>query len=196
MDDSTLIRGIEMGDPKAFETLFSKYYTVLVVFALKIVKDEDLARELVQDVFVNFFEKRNSLHIHTSLKSHLYQSVKNKCLNHIKREQLIKGHHQNILMDNQNTDAYIENKMEETELESKMHQIIETLPDKCREIFELSRFEGKTNQEIADQFSLSKRTVETQISKALKILRENISDLLTIGLTLSIGIQQVFNSFT
>lgn len=179
-DDNWLIKGIEEGKEEAFETLFMKYYTPLVVFAQKILVDEDLAKETVQDVFVMFYEKREKLNIHSSLKSHLYQSVKNRCLNQIKRNQIRRDHHANIFDDKKNEEAFVEDKLQETELEAKIYAIVHSLPDQCRRIFEMSRFDGITNQEIADKLSLSKRTVETQISKALKVMRANLKEYIAV----------------
>ncbi|MCG8580109.1 MAG: RNA polymerase sigma-70 factor [Bacteroidales bacterium] len=180
VNDIELIRGIERGDEAAYQELFLKYYTQLVVFARKVVIDDDLARELVQDVIVNFYEKRGDIKIHSSLKAHLYQSVRNRCLNQIKHSQIRRDHHANIYLTEKNSEAYIDDKLEETELEQKIFSIIQTLPAQCKKIFEMSRFEGVTNQEIADKLELSKRTVETQISKALKVLRTNLAGYLDV----------------
>ncbi|MCU4156181.1 RNA polymerase sigma-70 factor [Carboxylicivirga sp. A043] len=180
VNDIELIKGIERGDEAAFQELFLKYYAQLVVFARKVVVDDDLARELVQDVIVNFYEKRGEIKIHSSLKAHLYQSVRNRCLNQIKHSQIRRDHHANIYLSQKNTEAYVDDKLEETELEQKIFSIIQTLPAQCKKIFEMSRFEGVTNQEIADKLELSKRTVETQISKALKVLRTNLAGYLDV----------------
>lgn len=179
-DDIELIEGLSQGRESAFEVLFLKYYTPLVVFARKVISDDDLARELVQDVFVNFFEKHKEINIHSSLKAHLYQSVKNRCLNQIKREQIRRDHHANIFLDKKNDEAFVEDKLQETELETKIFAIVQSLPLQCKKIFEMSRYEGIPNQEIADELNLSKRTVETQISKALKLLRAQLADYLAI----------------
>ncbi len=175
-DDNWFLEGLAKGDEKTYEAFFLKFYTPLVVFARKVIVDDDLARELVQDVFVHFYEKRQDIQIHTSLKAHLYQSVKNKCLNQIKREQIRRDHHANIFIDKKNEESVFDDCIEETELEEKIFSIIQSLPDQCRKIFEKSRFDGQSNQEIADELNLSKRTVETQISKALKVLRLKLSD--------------------
>lgn len=199
MDDQPLIEGLAKGDHGAFEELFLKYYSPLVVFAVRMVEDEDTARELVQDVFVNFYEKNIVLHIHTSLKSHLYQSVRNRCLNHLKREKLLRGHHQIILAENKESDAYFESAVETSELQQHLYGIIGRLPEKCKEVFEMSRFDGFTNQEIADQLNLSKRTVETQISKALKFLREQLGDysltVIIVGFGLGVSAIGILNHY-
>ncbi|PZX11380.1 RNA polymerase sigma-70 factor (ECF subfamily) [Breznakibacter xylanolyticus] len=180
MNDQFLIDGLARGDHGAYEALFMAYYTPLVVFAVRMVDDEDTARELVQDIFVSFYERNTVLSIHTSLKSHLYQSVRNRCLNHLKREKLLRTHHQHIFDDTKESESYFENAVETSELQQRLYHIIAQLPDKCKEVFEMSRFEGFTNQEIADKLAISKRTVETQISKALKFLRDNLSDYLHV----------------
>jgi RNA polymerase sigma-70 factor (family 1) len=176
MEDQYLIEGLERGDKGAFEALFKKYYSSLVLFATRLVPDKDMARELVQDVFVTFYEKRQEIRIHTSLKSHLYQSVRNRCINYIKREINIRGHHAEMASEMKLEEEHIESSIHEVELEQRIYQVIKELPDKCREVFEMSRFEGLSNQDIADRLEISKRTVETQISKALRILRENLTD--------------------
>jgi RNA polymerase sigma-70 factor (ECF subfamily) len=101
-------------------------------------------------------------------------------LNQIKHSQIRRDHHANIYQSQKNSEAYVDDKLEETELEQKIFSIIQTLPSQCKKIFEMSRFEGVTNQEIADKLELSKRTVETQISKALKVLRTNLAGYLDI----------------
>lgn len=176
LDDKWIIDGIKKGDENAFKAVFDLYYAQLVVFARKVVIDDDLARDLVQDVIVGFYEKRENLNIHTSLKAHLYQSVRNRCLNQLKHSQIRREHHANIFVDKKNEESYVEDKLQETELEHKIYQVVKALPDQCRKIFEMSRFDGTPNQQIADELSLSKRTVETQISKALKVLRKQLAN--------------------
>jgi len=179
-DDKKLLDGLKAGKEAAFEELFMTYYAQLVVFAQKLLGDEDLSREMVQDVFVMFYEKREVLNIHTSLKSHLYQTVRNRCLNEIKRNQIRRDHHSGIFIEKKNQEAYFDDKMQETELEAKIFSVVESLPKQCKRIFEMSRYEGISNQKIADKLDLSKRTVETQISKALKILRNSLKDYVDV----------------
>ena len=149
-DDIELLKGIAQGDESAYKELFLRYYAQLVVFARKVVNDDDLARELVQDVIVAFYEKRKEIKIHSSLKAHLYQSVRNRCLNQIKHSQIRRDHHANIYLTKKNDEAYIEDKLQEAELEQRIISVIQTLPTQCKRIFEMSRFDGISNQEIAD----------------------------------------------
>lgn len=175
MDDKELLHKLSQGDETAFKDIFMLYYQQLVVFATKLVSDIDQSRDLVQEVIVNFYEKRESIEIHTSLKAHLYQSVRNRCLNYLKREQVIRTHHSNIFEDRKDNHQEFKDLMEETELENRIYQIINSLPKQCQKIFEMSRFEGKTNSDIAEDLNISKRTVETQISNALKKIRTKLS---------------------
>ncbi len=186
MKQQDLLYKLSQGDADAFEQVFKLYYQPLVVFATKLVNDIDLARDFVQDVIVNFYEKRAEIEIHTSLKSHLYQSVRNRCFNHLKREQILRVHHTSIYTDNKDSEQLFHDIMEETELENRINQIINTLPKQCQRIFEMSRFNGKSNQEIADELSISKRTVETQISNALKKMRQKLSNYMSVVSLLAI----------
>lgn len=172
--EALIIDGLKRGDEHFFRLLFDTYYKSLVAFANRMLLDIDLSRSIVQDVFVMLYDKREEINIHTSLNAHLYQSVKNRCLNHIKRDKM-KNRHHDILLENSETVQAPTNSLEYNELENLIRSTIENMPDRCKEIFRMSRFEGRSNQEIADKLGISKRTVETQISNALKILREELS---------------------
>jgi len=176
-NENQIIRGLKTGDESSYSKLFHKYYVVLVVFATRYVKDMEIAKEIIQDFFVHLFEIHDSLIINTSLRSFLFQSIKNRCLNHIKHIQIHEKHIGN-LETNQESNPGIEDKIGEAELEIQIFKHIKKLPPKCKDIFEMSRFEGKKNLEIAENLNISKRTVETQISKALKILRDNLKEYL------------------
>lgn len=138
------------------------------------LKDLDLSREVVQALFVHLFEKRKSLAIHSSLKAYLYQAVRNRCLNHLQKSGP-EGQRMEPLADQDEPVENLEEEIQRNELEYRLFQIVESLPPKCKEVFKLSRVKGLSNAEIASKLQLSKRTVETQISKALKVLREKLS---------------------
>lgn len=158
-----------------FEQLFRRYYAPLVVYASKYVSGMDVAREIVQDFFVKLYEKRNTLSIDVSVKSYLYRSVYNCCINYINQRNIQNKHLKNIEQERIDEDN-LENEINSIELQYKISQIIEELPAKCKRIFKMNRLEGFKNDEIAANLNLSKRTVETQISKALRILRKKLSD--------------------
>ena len=151
-----------------------EYYPQLTVFAKKYVEDLDTARDIVQDMFVWLYESRDSIKSIKLLKPYLFQSIKNRCLNYLKTKKIHQKHEAVILTIQSNVESDIESKMVEVELEEKIFQVVSGLPEKCQLIFRMSRMEGKKNSEIANDLNISIRTVETQISKALKILRKNL----------------------
>ena len=169
-----LLHRLKKGNENAWHAVFNKYFSVLVAFANKYVSDLDLAKEIVQVAFVKLFEKRNTLEITISIKSYLYKMVYNDCLNAIHSKKITSVHHTqyarqiDLLVDFQDV-------MEQTEKEQRIYNAINQLPPQCRLIIQQSRFEGKKNQVIADELNISVRTVETQISKALKFLRAAIN---------------------
>ncbi len=172
-NEKQLLEGVRAGDPSAFQLIFNEYYAVLTVFARNFLNDLDMAKEVVQDLFVQLYEKRETLSIQTSLKSYLYQSVRNSCLNKIKQDKTHQKHHEE-LMKSSRDEADLSDHIEKAELEQKIYHIVSRFPPKCRQIFLMSRQEDLSNSEIAIKLNISIRTVETQISKALKTLRDNI----------------------
>ena len=171
-----IIEGIRAGHENAFKELFEQYYRPLSVFALKYVGDLETSKEIVQDLFVHLYQSRATLIISTSLKSYLYQAVRNRCLNQIKQDRT-RQKHLDLYQLEQESSVDMEARIEETELEHHIYKIVEALPFQCRNIFTLSRLRGLSNGEIAEKLQLSKRTVETQISSALKALRTKIKNL-------------------
>ncbi len=173
MAQAQLLRGMERGEEAAFRSLFDLYYQRLVTFAFRFTGDLDSARSVVQDVFVMLYDKRDTIRIHTSLKSHLFQSVRNRSLNLVKHEKMKREHHARMALD-MDEGVMPDDSLEMVELKMSIAQIVNELPGQCQKIFRMSRQDGTPNQEIADKLSISKRTVETQISKALKRIREDL----------------------
>lgn len=182
MDD--LLSRIKEGNEQAYKTLFDIYYSQLSMFARKYIGDTDIAREIVQEVFVKIYENRKKILINVSIKSYLYQSVKNACLNYLKKEKVHNEHHQQILYQNKDQEVLYQDFIETSELEVKIFDAINELPERCREVFTLNRIEGKRNKEIAQELKISIRTVETQISNALKHLRTKLKDYISVLLIL------------
>ena len=167
-------------DNRAFEELFREYFPSLMAFSRRILGNEDDAREVVHQVFINLWEKRSEIDLTTSLKSYLFTSVNNRSLNVIRDRKKFSSEEVPERAGEWDVSAEIES----MELEEKIRGAIDALPEKCREIFELNRFDGLTYNEIAKQLDISVKTVENQISKALKILREKVALYLTILLWL------------
>jgi RNA polymerase sigma-70 factor (ECF subfamily) len=165
-------------DKKAFEALFRTFFPSLVLFAKKFVPDQDTAKEIVHTVFLNLWEKRQQVDTGSPLKSYLFTSVHNRCLNYIRDQKKFdrdEAHFQRL--DSTEFSNGVD-RLEEQELEQRICDALQALPEKCREIFMLNRFEGLKYAEIAQQLNISVKTVETQMSRALRILREKLIDYL------------------
>ena len=167
-------------DNHAFEELFKEYFASLMAFSRRILGDEDDAREVVHQVFISLWEKRAELDLSTSLKSYLFTSVNNRSLNVIRDRKKFSLEEVPERAGEWDVSAQIES----LELEEKIRSVIDSLPEKCREIFELNRFEGLKYAEIAMRLDISVKTVENQMSKALRVLREELGKYLTILLWL------------
>lgn len=174
-----MVQGLRSGSESAYERLFRDYYHPLTVFAAKYVSDLELAREIVQNLFVHLYENRSSLVISTSLESYLYQSVRNRCLNQIKQWKTRKEHLEKYSA-NHDASESLEDTIRENELEHTIFRIIDSLPSQRQRVFIMSRVNGLSNSEIAGKLNISKRTVETHISHVLRILRDKLGDLSSI----------------
>jgi RNA polymerase sigma-70 factor (ECF subfamily) len=176
IEEATLIERFIDGDQTAFELLFRYYYPGLVIFASQIVADRDEAEEIAQDFFVKVWSDRRSIKKTASLKNYFFVAVKNRAFNFLKKKQ-VKEKTLDQLKDLVENDLlYQPDLFVESLLQQQIAKAMEKLTDRTREIFLLSRFRGISNDEIADQLNLSKRTVETQISTALKILRSELRE--------------------
>ncbi len=165
-------------DEKNFEILFKTYFVPLSAYARKFIHDIDTVKEIVHDVFIRLWEKRDTIDTNKSIKSYLYTSVHNRCLNYIRDNK--KFDKENIDMANisANTNKEETDKLVEAELESKIKNAIDSLPERCKEIFVLNRFDELKYKEVAVKLNISVKTVEAQMSKALKILKEKLAEYL------------------
>jgi RNA polymerase sigma-70 factor (ECF subfamily) len=169
-----------------FETLFREYFTGLCYFARKYTGDLDSAKEIVHSVFIRIWENRSDFDWEKPAKSYLFTSVYNRSLNFMRNNKKFVSHEEatinNLVID----ESVFSDSLETAELESRIKKALQRLPEKCREVFEMSRFEGKKYMEIAEYLNISVKTVETQMSKALQILKEELKDYLTILLLILI----------
>ena len=174
------IHKVDIIDKKAFEEIFRSYFPPLCSFAKKYVRDFDIGKDIVHDVFLNMWDKRESIDTSKSIKSYLFTSVYNRCLNYIRDNKKFDQNEVDLERLNPDQAWDSSDKLVETELEDKIKAILDSLPEKCREIFLMNRFEGLKYKEVAEKLGISVKTVETQMSKALKILRGNLVEYLTI----------------
>ncbi len=178
MEEKYLIAGLKNNDRIAFDYIFNYYYSGLCAYSLKYITDKSAVEDIVQDFFVSLWVKRDQLDINISIKSYLFTAVKNRCLdylkhNHVKEKFNIHSVSQLNAAENSDYNLYVE-----TELRMALNAALQKLPPRCREIFELSRFKGLKNNEIAEKLNISRRTVEIQISLALKTMRGELKDFL------------------
>jgi RNA polymerase sigma-70 factor (family 1) len=178
MTDNELVTKLNKGELTAFKELYLQYYVPLCVYAKQYTKIKEIAEEIVQDVFLNIWEHKGQLIINVSFKAYLFTAIRNQCLNHLKHLQVVQGYNEyytQLLKDAQ--DYYIlsqetgDSILIANELEKSLIEAIDSLPDSCRKIFLMSRFEGLKHQDIADNLGVTLHTVHKQISIALDKLR-------------------------
>ncbi len=174
------LSAINTGDINTFEMAFRTNYNALCNYAYTFVNDHDEAEEVVQSTFINFWEKRAEININHSLKAYLYRSVRNSCLNKLKHEKVKREHEKHELTFSSLGVESTAQSVMKNELEQRIAQALTKLPEQCRLVFTLSRFEELKYQEIADQLSISVKTVENQMGKALRIMREQLKDYLPL----------------
>lgn len=184
LTDSDILFAIRQGNVRVFETVFRKHYQALCNYACGILKDMDDAEEMVQGMFLKLWEQREEIEITVSLKSYLYRAVHNTCLNRLKHLKVQEVYRQHVGEYLENNHESATDLLDKDELEIRISDALEKLPEQCRLIFKMSRFEELKYQEIADRLGLSIKTVENQIGKALKIMRAELSDYLPIFLFL------------
>lgn len=159
-----------------FEKLFRQNYKPLVVFCARLVSDRAMAEDIVQEVFVRFYQNMGEKPDIHSARPYLYTAVRNQALNNLKHLK-VEGKYQKRQTETNDNYVEPEKEMEAIELEYAIYEAIEELPSKCQEVFRKSRFEGLTNPEIACVLGLSVRTVETHITHALTRIRKKIGHL-------------------
>jgi len=166
-------------DQKTFEKLFREEFKGLVVFAIRFLKDYETAREIVQESFVNLWNTRERIDMAKPVKTYLATMVRNRSLNYLRDH---KKFDTNILIHENLFPVPVYEQpllMEEHELSTRIQNAVAELPEKCREVFLLSRNENLKYQQIADKLGISVKTVETQMSKALQHLRHRLKEYLT-----------------
>jgi RNA polymerase sigma-70 factor (ECF subfamily) len=174
--DNEIIRRIREGDTGQFESLFRSSYTSLVRYAKTIIKDHDTAEEIVQDLFVKLWQDRQKLTIEISLNGYLFRSVHNRCLHWLDHSRVVDRHAKEMAAgEMQNAQSPVEI-IQYNELQLKIADILEKLPVRCGKIFCMNRFEGLKYSEIAEKLSVSVKTVEANMGRALKEFRKALKE--------------------
>jgi RNA polymerase sigma-70 factor (family 1) len=182
--ESILLSKLKNDDQAAFTIIFTKYYPDMVRFSFGFTRDPDVSEEIVQDVFLKLWENRNSLEIHTSLKSFLLKTVQNRCIDSL-RHEIITHKYASLVVDHPTlSENDTENYLLFSELENNFDRALGKIPAQYAEVFRMSRFETLNYLEIATKLGISVRTVEVRISKALSLLRRELKDFLLMAFLL------------
>ena len=184
-DDKDIMKKMQKGDFVAFEKVFNKYYSKLCLFAEGYVKEPAIAEEIVTELFSKLWEKRKSIEISSSVKSYLFHSVHNNCLKYLEHLKVLKKYETFATTMIQSRDllhlsdnSYPLANLISREIEIEIESAINCLPEKCREIFCMHRFDDLNYNEIAQKLDISVNTVRTQMMRALQKLRESLKEYL------------------
>jgi len=177
--DPMIVEKIISGDLKAFETLFNDYYERLAYFAFQHLGDKDSAEDVVQELFSKLWMNRQQLTVEISMNAYLYGAVRNACLNQLKHQK-VKEAYLSSSITPMEYDNYISNKIDANDLAQLIQSCIIELPPERQKIFLLSREQGLKYKEIAEELGISVKTVEAQMGKALRFLRERLKEYLVV----------------
>ena len=172
-------------DKKVFKDIFNTYYQPLCHLSRYYIEDKDEANEVVQEAFIKLWEVRHELNPDSNLQNFLFTLVKNNCLNILKRKQILLKHHEKIRhreiqYQYESLNRINDDYLELNELKEKIDIAIKNLPEHCRIVFEMSRFDNMKNREIADTLGITQKAVEARMTKALRILRKELKDYLPL----------------
>jgi RNA polymerase sigma-70 factor (ECF subfamily) len=175
-------------DGEDFDRIYLEHYVVLHHYAFTMLDDTALADEMIQDVFLKILERQEPIAIHTSLKAYLYRSVYNECMNYFKHHKVQQKYQSHTYYEmDKHTESPL-NQLQFREFEQQLKRAINDLPEQCRTIFQLSRFEELKYAQIALQLGISIKTVDNQMGKALKRLRLQLADYLPLMIWILIKI--------
>lgn len=171
-----------------FEDIYLSYFSKMKYFALEYVIREEDAENIVQDVFTELWEKKEMLSMHINLVAYLFTTVKNRCLNHLRHKTIVQEtatliqeeYLITIRMNLNSLEAFDQNLFSDQDIEKLITRALDTLSPKCREIFVMSKIEGKKQKQIAAELNISINTVETQIGIAYKKLRTELKEHLLL----------------
>jgi len=170
--DITFLNKLNARNHEAFKQLFREYFQDIAYYSSKILKDTDIAEDIAQEVFIRLWEKENHFENHLALKSYLYLSARNSCLNHIKHHNIVVEHAQNLVQeeaDEQTWDTIVE-----SEIISLLSDYIRHLPGECAKIMELV-MQGYNSTEISTLTGASSSTVRTQKQRGISLLKKMVS---------------------
>ena len=174
LSDDILAKRLTVGDEHAFNLVFKRHYKMVVNVIYKYIDDATYSEDLAQAVFVKLWDNHSKLDIHTSLSSYLRRAGINGALNHISTQKRFifsePDNWESELLDTSAEEK--EHRQEKDHLELQLHEAINQLPEKCRIVFRLNRFDGFSHKEIAEKLDITPKTIENHMSKALRLIKE------------------------
>lgn len=179
MSDHDSFERLRQGDERGFDDIFRAHYTGLVGFAESILKDRAEAEDTAQEVMLELWRRRSNIVLETSLRAYLFQSARNRALNRIRHQRVVDRVDPEVARPSPSPRP--DRELAEREMALLVKQALEDLPDRCREVFRLSREQGLRYAEIAVALGISIKTVEAQMGKALRLLRERLAPWLPGG---------------
>lgn len=174
--DEELFLLVKQGHKDAFEDIYRRFWQELLDAAYRRVKVQETAMELVQSLLVNLYLKRETIALNTSLRNYLHTALKNRVLNTVRSELVRNTYQQHVLRESTPYQPDAASSLQLKELQQKIDESCASMPEKCREVFYLSRKEHLSYQHIAQQLDISVNTVEKHMVKALKILRSRLKE--------------------
>ena len=183
-NDIAIIEAWQAGDSDAFEVLYQKYWRKLYVFARRTTPNAEDAQDLIQDVFAQLWMQKEQIDAAVFSESYLFAIVRNKLLDKIRKQYVREDYVQKILQSSSESDFSTQQTILTNDLNNHIHRVVDVLPEKCREVFQLSRFEQLSVDQIAQKLQISPQTVKNQLSKALQVVRFRLREFATIGLFL------------
>lgn len=182
LNDLFVLNRIKEGDVKAFEKVFRTYYSPLCLYAASITGEMEVAEEIVEELFYVFWREREKIQLFHSIKSYLYGATRNRSLQYCEHLKVRERYREVIQSEPvRNSASNPQEQIEYKELQALVNRTLRKLPERRHRIFYLHRIEGKKYAEIASLLSLSIKTVEAEMTKALKVLREEIENFIQIG---------------
>jgi RNA polymerase sigma-70 factor (ECF subfamily) len=180
LNNEAIIELLAKKDENAFEQVFKTHFKSLHSYACTILKDEVYSEEIVQQVFFKLWERADHIAISGSIAAYLFRAVHNESLNYLKHQKVKATHQMHVAYSMKHAVESPSKTLQARELEKKIQVALNELPEQCRTVFQMSRFDELKYREIADKLNISVKTVENQIGKALKILRVKLEEFLPL----------------
>ncbi|MFD1630280.1 RNA polymerase sigma factor [Pseudopedobacter beijingensis] len=184
--DKELFDLLKNGNRNAFAEIYDRYWALLYKHAYRLIKDQDLAQDVVQEVFVSLWDKIKAIDLQFSISSYLYTAVRNKVLNLIQRDKVKNNYIESLANFVASSEAITDYRLREGLLKEKIEKEVAALPSKMRQVFEMSRIQNMSHKQIAEELNLSDKTVKKQMSNAIKILRLKLGGFLILSILLKL----------